>query len=71
MDASGVRPGNPDKLDSELGFSSLISRHFDSPEYQHKGKMWFSGGVDSNSSLERQILSNVSRADMEAKLILR
>ena len=69
MHASGVRLGNPDKLHEELGFSSLISRHFDSPEYQHKGKMWFSGGVGSNSSLERQILSNVSRADMDASLI--
>ena len=69
MFASGVRPGNPDKLHAELGFDSLISRHFDSPEYQHKGKMWFSGGVGSNSPLERQVLSNVSRADMEASLI--
>ena len=68
MDASGVRPGNPDKLHLELGFDSLISRHFDSPEYQHKGKMWFTGDVGSNSSLERQIRSNVSRADMDAKM---
>ena len=69
MDASGVRPGNPDKLDRELGFSSLISRHFDSPEYQHKGKMWFSGDVHSNLSLEQQILSNVSRPDMDTRMI--
>lgn len=69
MGASGVRPGNPDKLAGELGFTSLISRHFDSPEYQHKGKMWFSGSVGLNSSLERQILANVSRADMDASLI--
>jgi len=68
MFADGVRPGNPDKLDAELGFTSLISRHFDSPEYQHRGKMWFSGGVSANSSLERQVLANVSRADMDANL---
>lgn len=69
MGASGVRPGNPDKLNAELGFTSLVSRHFDSPEYQHKGKMWFSGGVGLTSSLERQVLSNVSRADMDASSI--
>lgn len=69
MYAEGLRPGNPDKLDAELGFTSLISRHFDSPEYQPKGKMWFSGGVSSNASLEGQIRSNVSRADMDASLM--
>ena len=69
MFASGVRPGNPDKIHQELGFDSLISRHFDSVEYQPKGKMWFSGSVNSPYSLERQILSNVSRADMNTKMI--
>ena len=69
MFVSGVRPGNPDKVHEELGFDSLISRHFDSPEYQHKGKMWFSGSAGSNSSLERHILSNVSRAEMDSSLI--
>lgn len=69
MGAEGVRPGNPDKLHAELGFDSLISRHFDSPEYQHKGKMWFSGGVGSNFSMERQILSNASRADLDARMV--
>jgi choline dehydrogenase-like flavoprotein len=68
LHVAGVRPENPDNLHEELGFSSLISRHFDSPEYQHKGKMWFSGDVGSTSSLESQILSNVSRADMKAKM---
>ncbi len=68
MGASGVRPANPDKLHGELGFTSLISRHFDSPEYQHRGKMWFSGNVGATSSLERQLLSNVPRADMDISL---
>ena len=68
MSATGVRPGNPDKIHPELGFSSLISRHFDSPEYQHKGKMWFSGDVGQNSSLEEQFLSNVSLADLNASM---
>ena len=66
--ATGVRPGNPDRIANELGFDSLISRHFDSPEYQHKGKMWFSGGAGMTSSLEEQILSNVSRSEMNANL---
>ncbi len=66
--ATGVRPGNPDKIANELGFDSLISRHFDSPEYQHKGKMWFSGGAGMTSSLEEQILSNVSRSEMNTSM---
>ena len=66
--AAGVRPGNPDKIASELGFDSLISRHFDSPEYQHKGKMWFSGSASMTASLEEQILSNVSRSEMNASM---
>ncbi len=68
MFAEGVRSGNPDRVHQELGFTSLISRHFDSPEYQHKGKMWFSPTVGSTSSLEEKILSNVSRADINAQL---
>ena len=66
--ASGVRPGNPDRIANELGFDSLISRHFDSPEYQRKGKMWFSGGAGMTSSLEEQILSDVSRSEMNASI---
>lgn len=66
MFAEGVRAGNPDGLDTELGFTSLISRHFDSPEFQPKGKMWFSGSVSANSSLAGQIQSNITRADMDA-----
>lgn len=68
MGASGVRPGNPDRLHEELGFNSLISRHFDSPEYQHKGKMWFSGGVSSTASLEQEILSNRSRRTIDTRM---
>jgi choline dehydrogenase-like flavoprotein len=66
MFAEGVRPDNPDKLHQELGFTSLISRHFDSPKYQPRGKMWFSGRVGSTSSVEEQILANKSRDEINA-----
>ena len=68
MGAEGTRPGNPDKLATELGFTSLLSRHFDSPEYQPKGKMWFSAGIGANTAIERGILSNMSRADIDARM---
>ena len=68
MSATGIREGNPDKFTTELGFTSLLSRHFDSPEYQPKGKMWFSPKVGSNSSIERGILSNMSRADINKRM---
>lgn len=45
MFAAGVCPDNAQGIGRELGFGSLISRHFDTPEWQHKGKMWFSGGL--------------------------
>ena len=65
MFAEGVRSGNPNKFNSELGFTSLLSRHFDSPEYQSKGKMWFSPKIGSGTTIERGILSNMSRADID------
>lgn len=64
MFAMGSLPGNPNGIGAELGFDSLISRHFDSPDYQHKGKMWFSGSVGNSATIEEQVLANVSRADM-------
>lgn len=68
MHAMGIRTGNQDKIATELGFTSLVSRHFDSPEYQPKGKMWFSPRIGSNSSIERGILSNMSRADINKRM---
>lgn len=67
MDASGIREGNPDGIGEELGFDSLISRHFDTPEYQHKGKMWFSGSTSASWTLEEQVLANVSRTDLDTQ----
>ncbi len=68
MFAAGVRQGNPEGLAAELGFTSLISRHFDSVDYQHKGKMWFSGSVSATSPLEEQILSNTPRAAIDDRM---
>jgi len=68
MEATGIREGNPDKFATELGFTSIVSRHFDSPEYQPKGKMWFTPSIGSNSSIERGILSNMSRANIDKKM---
>jgi choline dehydrogenase-like flavoprotein len=66
---SGVRPGNPDRLHQELiGIVSLVSRHFDTPEYQREGKMLFTMSDGSTTPLERHILSNVSRSDIDAKM---
>ena len=39
ISADGIRPGNPDKVEQELGFYTLACRHFDTPEFQKQGKM--------------------------------
>ncbi len=67
IEASGVRTKNPDKRYREIGFPTLISRHFDSPEYQHKGKMWFSK-YDIATPLEKDILANMPRSEIDAKM---
>ena len=67
--ASGVRPGNPDRIHQELiGIVSLICRHFDTPEYQREGKMLFGMSDGSTTPLARDILSNASRSDIEARM---
>ena len=68
MFAAGVRPGNSQGIGRELGFGSLISRHFDTPEWQRKGKMWFSGGVGITDSIEAQILDKVPRAQIRRNI---
>jgi choline dehydrogenase-like flavoprotein len=68
VEAQGVRPGNPDKIEQELGFVTLASRHFDTPEYQREGKMLLARTGGSNTSLEREILANVSRAGINTKM---
>ncbi|WP_299535443.1 GMC oxidoreductase [Ulvibacterium sp.] len=68
MFAAGVKKGNPDMFYPELGFTSLLSRHFDSPRYQPTGKMWFAPRIGANLPVERGILSNTSRIDIEKTL---
>ncbi len=68
MFAAGMKKGNPDKFYPELGFTSLLSRHFDSPDYQATGKMWFAPRIGASLPIERGILSNTSRADIEKAL---
>jgi choline dehydrogenase-like flavoprotein len=68
MYARGVKKGKPDRFYPELGFTSLLSRHFDSPEYQASGKMWFSPRLGSEVSIERGILANKSRADLNKEM---
>ena len=65
----GTIAGNPQKIASELSFITLASRHFDTPEYQREGKMLIAGvGDGGRVSIEREILRNVPRADIEAKM---
>ncbi len=65
----GIRPGNPEKMARELGFITLASRHFDTPEYQREGKMLIAGvGGGTLTSLKSEILGNTSRSDIEAKM---
>jgi len=67
--AEGVRPGNPERAEQELGFITLACRHFDSPEYQRGGKMLFARvGDDSRTFLEEEILANKPRAEIEEKM---
>ncbi len=67
--AQGVRPGNPKKIEPELGFLTLASRHFDTPQHQKEGKMLIAGsGRGSNTSLARDILANVSRSKIISKM---
>ena len=67
--AEGVRPGNPDRAEQELGFITLACRHFDTPEHQREGKMLFARvGDDSKTFFEREIMSNVPRVDIERQM---
>ncbi len=67
--AEGVRPGNPDRIEQELGFITLASRHYDTPEYQAQGKMLFGRvGDDSNTVIEREMLAGKSRHEIEEKM---
>ena len=67
--AEGVRPGNPDRIEQELGFVTLACRHYDSPEYQREGKMLFGRvGDDGATNIGREIVNGMSRRDIERKM---
>ena len=68
VSAEGARPGNPEKLQRELGFITLACRHFDTPREQPEGKMLFAKENAGQTSLHREILANTSRADINAKI---
>jgi len=66
---NGFKPENPEKMHQEfVSTPTLVSRHFDTPEYQDKGKMLFIMRDRSTVSLESKILSNWSRSKIDADL---
>ena len=70
LSASGTRPGNSAKIEQELGFETLASRHFDTPEYQQDGKMLIARfGRRSKTFLEREIVAGTSRSEIDAKMM--
>ncbi len=67
--AEGIRPGNPKRIEQELGFITLACRHFDTPQYQKDGKMLIARmGDDSKTFLEKEILAKVSRSKINTKM---
>ena len=66
--AEGIKPGNPDGTEQELGFITLASRHYDTPKYQREGKMLFAKESAGRTSIAREILGNVSRSEIEEKM---
>ncbi len=69
MIVNGFKPGNPEKMHQEfVSTPTLVSRHFDIPQYQNKGKMLFIMRDRSTVSLENDILSNMSRSKIDADL---
>ena len=67
--AEGTKAGNPHRLEQELGFITLACRHFDTPEHQGQGKMLIARGAgESKTFLEREILANRPREDIETKM---
>ena len=65
----GAQPENPKKTEEELGFVTLASRHFDTPKYQHEGKMLFARESGfGRTNLGNEILSNVPRFTINKKM---
>lgn len=66
--AEGVKRGNPDRIEQELGFITLASRHYDSPKYQREGKMLFAKENTGRTNIAGEILNNNSRSKIDAKM---
>ncbi|MEH6461746.1 GMC family oxidoreductase [Chitinimonas sp. JJ19] len=63
---SGSAPGNPLKLQPEMNFPTLCSRHFDSPAEQAKGKFILINPPGSPTvNLLSKMQAGVSRLDMD------
>lgn len=66
---SATLPSNPLRLQPEMDFPTLVSRHFDSPEEQCAGKyMLVAPPRTVDFSLARQMQSGATRAKIDAKL---
>ncbi|MBC9909757.1 GMC oxidoreductase [Chitinophaga varians] len=60
-----VLPGNPQMLQPEMGFPTLVSRHYDSPAEQHKGKfVLINPPTSPKVNLVRSVTSGKTRADI-------
>ena len=67
--ADGFRAGNPHKVQQELGFITLASRHFDTPEYQKGGKMMLARmGRWGTTRLAQEFLTGSSRSEVDKKM---
>ena len=67
--ADGFRAGNPHKIQQELGFITLSSRHFDTPEYQKDGKMMLARMGDGGTTrLAQEFLTGSSRSEVDKKM---
>jgi choline dehydrogenase-like flavoprotein len=66
---SAAIPSNPDRLQPEMNFPTLVSRHFDSPAQQAKGKFMFVAPPDTVPfSLARRMQRGERRDAINAAL---
>ncbi|WP_317930690.1 GMC family oxidoreductase [Halioxenophilus sp. WMMB6] len=68
--ATGEIPNNQQRLADELGFPTLACRHFDSPEYQELGKMYFLRyNQVSGINYDKRLLDGVSPAAIDDEVL--
>ncbi|GAA3533673.1 GMC family oxidoreductase [Zobellella aerophila] len=67
---NGVQKGNPLKLQPEMNFPTLCSRHFDSPEQQQKGKFILINPPSSPGvNLEGAMQAGMVREDIDQAVL--